>query len=127
MTGKIALLKRGGGCTFTRKVGNAQSAGAVGVIVVDNLGVCPTYDGLFPGTSQCHSGAPGCSGCPVAEYLPTVCQCTLRYMADDGNGGNVQIPSFIVTSEWASGGVVACLAVLDARCMPPVGGPATTR
>ncbi len=35
ISGKIALIKRGG-CTFTTKVRNAQTAGAVGVIVYNN-------------------------------------------------------------------------------------------
>jgi len=35
--GKIALLDRGGTCTFPQKVKNAQDAGAIGVIVADNV------------------------------------------------------------------------------------------
>lgn len=37
VSGKIALIDRGT-CTFTQKVLNAQSAGAIGVIIVDNSG-----------------------------------------------------------------------------------------
>ncbi len=43
LTGKIALLYRGGAaaCTFPLKVKNAQLAGAIGVIVVNNVATAP--------------------------------------------------------------------------------------
>jgi minor extracellular serine protease Vpr len=50
LTGKIALIDRGV-CTFTTKVRNAQNAGAVGVIVVNNVAGDPTamaQDGTQP-------------------------------------------------------------------------------
>ena len=37
MTGRIGLVDRGGGCPFTLKVKNAQVAGAIGVVVADNV------------------------------------------------------------------------------------------
>ena len=37
MTGEIGLVDRGGGCAFTLKVKNAQNAGAIGVVVADNV------------------------------------------------------------------------------------------
>ncbi|MGE5615960.1 MAG: S8 family serine peptidase [Bacillota bacterium] len=40
LTGKIALLSRGG-CTFSTKIRNAQSAGAVAVVTVNNIGGDP--------------------------------------------------------------------------------------
>ena len=40
VNGKIALIDRGN-CFFTIKVKNAQNAGAVGVIVADNVAGCP--------------------------------------------------------------------------------------
>lgn len=40
VSGKIALIDRGN-CPFTQKVLNAQNAGAVGVILVDNVAGCP--------------------------------------------------------------------------------------
>ena len=36
LTGKIALIDRGGGCFFTDKVINAQSKGAIGAIIANN-------------------------------------------------------------------------------------------
>jgi minor extracellular serine protease Vpr len=37
LTGTIVLINRGGQCTFQIKVGEAQSAGAAGVVFVDNI------------------------------------------------------------------------------------------
>ena len=37
IAGSIALVDRGGGCAFTVKVANAQAAGAVAVLVADNV------------------------------------------------------------------------------------------
>lgn len=39
--GKIALVDRGGTCSFPAKVKNAQDAGAIGVIVADNVAGTP--------------------------------------------------------------------------------------
>ncbi len=36
VSGKIALIDRGGGCTFVVKVQNAQNNGALGVLIADN-------------------------------------------------------------------------------------------
>jgi minor extracellular serine protease Vpr len=50
LTGKIALIDRGV-CTFTTKIRNAQNAGAVGVLVVNNSAGDPTamgHDGTDP-------------------------------------------------------------------------------
>ena len=40
VNGKIALIDRGT-CTFNQKVKNAQNAGAIGAIIVDNVAGCP--------------------------------------------------------------------------------------
>lgn len=40
VAGRIVLLDRGG-CTFNIKVGNAQNAGAIGVVVADSVPGCP--------------------------------------------------------------------------------------
>lgn len=50
LTGKIALIDRGV-CTFTTKVRNAQTAGAVGVLIANNVAGDPTamaQDGTTP-------------------------------------------------------------------------------
>ncbi|HEY3334097.1 MAG TPA: S8 family serine peptidase [Candidatus Limnocylindrales bacterium] len=45
LTGKIALISRGG-CTFSQKIRDAQDAGAVAAIVVNNVAGDPTAMGL---------------------------------------------------------------------------------
>jgi extracellular elastinolytic metalloproteinase len=46
LTGKIALIDRGGtGCSFVIKIKNAQNAGAVGVILVNNVAGAPIAAG----------------------------------------------------------------------------------
>ena len=50
LTGKIALIRRGA-CTFTTKVRNAQNAGAIGVIVINNVvgdPIAMAQDGTTP-------------------------------------------------------------------------------
>ncbi|MDR7404923.1 MAG: S8 family serine peptidase, partial [Armatimonadota bacterium] len=50
LTGKIALIDRGV-CTFTTKIRNAQAAGAIGVLVVNNVAGDPVamgHDGTSP-------------------------------------------------------------------------------
>ncbi|GMI18433.1 hypothetical protein TrLO_g5275 [Triparma laevis f. longispina] len=39
--GKVAVMRRGGGVTFAKKAWEAQKAGAVGVIMVQNVGIWP--------------------------------------------------------------------------------------
>lgn len=90
----IVLLDRGG-CHFTEKVLNAQAAGAAGVVLKDNLGICASKD--YPtGSPLCTTTL--CSQCPYFEK-DEYCQCYLRYLADDGGGVNVLIPAFMVTQE----------------------------
>jgi len=56
LTGKIALIDRGS-CTFVSKTKNAQNAGAVGVIIVDNVS---------------NSTPPGMTGSDSSITIPTV-------------------------------------------------------
>jgi subtilisin family serine protease len=37
LTGKIAVISRGGGCSFSTKIRNAENAGAVAALIVNNL------------------------------------------------------------------------------------------
>ena len=73
-------------CSFTRKVFNAEAAGALGVLVADSVGVC--------GDKACPWGGPDCGQCP--SYQTASCQCSLPMMADSG-GGAVTIPSMLVS------------------------------
>ena len=56
LTGKIALIDRGN-CTFVSKTKNAQNAGAIGVVIVDNVS---------------NSTPPGMSGSDSTITIPTV-------------------------------------------------------
>lgn len=83
LTGAIALIDRGA-CSFTTKIRNAQNAGAVGTIVVNNVAGDPTamaHDGTaFPeipavmvglaeGTAMKPSGTVSVDGTSAAEFV----------------------------------------------------------
>lgn len=86
VSGKIALIARGV-CTFTTKIRNAQAAGAVGVLVRNNVAGDPiamAHDGTSPfptipaamvsnanGTSMGSSGTATVDGVPLIEFLTT--------------------------------------------------------
>eukprot|EP00549_Striatella_unipunctata_P004458 CAMPEP_0118699036 /NCGR_PEP_ID=MMETSP0800-20121206/15614_1 /TAXON_ID=210618 ORGANISM="Striatella unipunctata, Strain CCMP2910" /NCGR_SAMPLE_ID=MMETSP0800 /ASSEMBLY_ACC=CAM_ASM_000638 /LENGTH=514 /DNA_ID=CAMNT_0006599085 /DNA_START=68 /DNA_END=1612 /DNA_ORIENTATION=- len=72
----ILMVDRGG-CTFVKKVRNAQRAGAAGVIIADNTCLCNDQDCIAK------SGSPTCE---TAEPI----------MADDGSGSDISIPSFLM-------------------------------
>lgn len=72
----ILMVDRGG-CTFVKKVRNAQRAGAAGVIIADNTCLCTAGD-------ECTSD-PG-ESCETREPI----------MADDGSGSDISIPSFLM-------------------------------
>ena len=95
-------------CTFTQKVSNAQQAGALGVVVIDSLGLCGD-----PKDTQCW-GSPDCSLCPLAQ-APGGCQCALPMMADSGGGSSISIPSMLVSR---SDGVRLRQAASDAATLP---------
>ncbi len=86
--GSVLLLDRSGACPFCLAVANAQAAGAVGVVLVDNLGVC----GVSP-PSVCPPDA--CSRCPL--YGTPACACSLPIMG--GTCPAATIPSFLVGRE----------------------------
>jgi minor extracellular serine protease Vpr len=84
VSGKIALINRGV-CTFTTKIRNAQNAGAVGVLVRNNVAGDPTamaHDGTTPfptipaamvsntnGTAMGSSGTATVDGVPLVEFI----------------------------------------------------------
>ncbi|MEM6455221.1 MAG: PA domain-containing protein [Acidobacteriota bacterium] len=68
--GNIAFIDRGN-CAFVDKVANAEAAGAVGVVVADNVAGCP---------------APGLGGM-AASTIPAV-----RITLDDGNAIRAEVP-----------------------------------
>jgi hypothetical protein len=84
----IAMVMRGN-CPFTTKALRAQAAGAVALIVVDNHPMC----GKDP--VECPS-MPTCQYCPYYMNASSPCECFLPFMADDGPGSNVFIPSMMI-------------------------------
>jgi len=72
----ILMVDRGD-CTFVKKVRNAQRAGAAAVIIADNTCLCSD------------------SECVSSSENPT-CETSEPIMADDGSGGDISIPSFLM-------------------------------
>jgi hypothetical protein len=73
----ILMIDRGG-CNFVPKVRRAQQFGASAVLISDHLCLCSEVD-----RGTCHS--------PEKQ-----CEATSPLMADDGSGGDVTIPSFLI-------------------------------
>lgn len=71
----ILMVDRGG-CSFVQKVRNAQRSGAAGVVIADNTCLCTDKK------------------CVSANQ--DVCQPAEPIMADDGSGGDISIPSFLM-------------------------------
>ncbi|CAM9641495.1 unnamed protein product [Ectocarpus fasciculatus] len=74
----ILMVDRGD-CTFASKVRKAQHMGAIGVIIADN-------------TCLCKDEASGV--CNKSDETP--CEQVEPIMADDGSGGDITIPSFLM-------------------------------
>lgn len=83
----LLMLDRAGNCSFTQKVLNAQQAGAVGAVIVDDNFLCGV-DASVCTPYQCRT-------CPYYQSAPS-CACGLPYMGDDGHGASVSIPSFMI-------------------------------
>lgn len=76
----ILMVDRGG-CTFVKKVRNAQRSGAAGVIIADNKCLCSAGDKCKPDSAD------------------EVCEMKEPIMADDGSGSDISIPSFLMFKE----------------------------
>jgi hypothetical protein len=72
----ILMVDRGG-CTFVKKVRNAQRSGAAGVIIADNTCLCSD--------EEC-----------ISSSSLTTCETQEPIMADDGSGADISIPSFLM-------------------------------
>eukprot|EP00557_Chaetoceros_sp_GSL56_P005983 CAMPEP_0176488582 /NCGR_PEP_ID=MMETSP0200_2-20121128/6792_1 /TAXON_ID=947934 /ORGANISM="Chaetoceros sp., Strain GSL56" /LENGTH=538 /DNA_ID=CAMNT_0017885587 /DNA_START=177 /DNA_END=1793 /DNA_ORIENTATION=+ len=81
----ILMIDRGS-CSFVQKVRNAQHAGAAGVIIADNLCLCSDAACLNM----------------VNETFQN-CQNAEPIMADDGSGGDITIPAFLMFKQDAHG------------------------
>jgi PA domain len=84
----ILMVDRGG-CTFVRKVRNAQRSGASGVIIANTI---------------CRCSDAAC----VAESDTPTCETSAPIMADDGSGSDITIPSFLM-SKWDADQVIVQL------------------
>eukprot|EP00555_Chaetoceros_dichaeta_P011914 CAMPEP_0198253642 /NCGR_PEP_ID=MMETSP1447-20131203/4037_1 /TAXON_ID=420782 /ORGANISM="Chaetoceros dichaeta, Strain CCMP1751" /LENGTH=524 /DNA_ID=CAMNT_0043939399 /DNA_START=87 /DNA_END=1661 /DNA_ORIENTATION=+ len=72
----ILMVDRGT-CSFVQKVRNAQHVGAAGVIIADNICICTD--------EVC-----------MAASLDNICERAEPIMADDGSGGDIDIPAFLI-------------------------------
>jgi len=72
----ILMMDRGT-CSFVQKVRNAQHVGAAGVIIADNVCIC--------GDLEC-----------MAASTDNKCENNEPIMADDGSGGDIDIPAFLI-------------------------------
>eukprot|EP00555_Chaetoceros_dichaeta_P006879 CAMPEP_0198254216 /NCGR_PEP_ID=MMETSP1447-20131203/4558_1 /TAXON_ID=420782 /ORGANISM="Chaetoceros dichaeta, Strain CCMP1751" /LENGTH=523 /DNA_ID=CAMNT_0043940183 /DNA_START=24 /DNA_END=1595 /DNA_ORIENTATION=- len=73
----ILMMDRGG-CSFVQKVRNAQHAGAAGVIIADNSCLCSD--------EECLNSTDSTISCEENEPM----------MSDDGSGGDIDIPAFLM-------------------------------
>ena len=78
----ILMVDRGE-CTFVQKVRNAQHFGAAAVIIADDVCLCGTEKSCVPR----RKGDP--------------CEPNEPIMADDGSGGDITIPSFLMFKQHA--------------------------
>jgi len=91
-TGKMApwpvpfiLMMDRGGCSFVQKVRNAQHSGAAGVVIADNICLCTDV--------ECMTNT---NGTGVPDNGPLMCERSEPIMADDGSGGDIDIPAFLI-------------------------------
>ncbi len=99
---KIFLVDRGD-CDFVEKMKMAQDNGASAVIIADNICQCEIYnkginndigltDKVYEQCTKLGEAAVSSKRIPPTSK----CETTLPYMADDGRGGDVSIPSFLI-------------------------------
>ena len=109
----ILMVDRGQ-CTFARKVWNAQSIGALAVVIADNSCLCDAGD--------------SCQG-------PGHCEEKQPIMADDGSGKDIYIPSFLLFKQdadlikkelQANGNVVMELTLGEMKAEQANNGPSGT-
>ena len=96
----IFLVDRGA-CDFVQKMRIAQAKGAVAVIIADNVCQCDWMQGYAVDLSIGHTAKllDTCKslGARSPTLLPgEVCEDGLPYMADDGTGDDIRIPSFLI-------------------------------
>ena len=75
-----------GSCSFVQKARNAQHAGAAGLIIADNLCLCSDQ--------QCTNSTKVEGGDDNGGFVQ--CENNEPIMADDGSGGDITIPAFLM-------------------------------
>ena len=105
-THKIFLVDRGS-CDFVQKMRVAQKHDVVAVIIADNLCQCSDYDNTTMWKADSPNGRTpkqrerceqlAAKAVDEKRLSPgTKCEGSLPYMADDGRGNDVLIPSFLI-------------------------------
>lgn len=77
------LMADRGSCSFVQKARNAQHAGAAGLLIADNLCLCSDVECMNQTDNN-------------GESILSECEQTEPIMADDGSGGDVTIPAFLM-------------------------------
>lgn len=97
---KIFLVDRGD-CDFVVKMKTAQQLGAIAVIIADNICQCSSMN-LDPALGRTQALLEQCTVLGKKAQTdgritaPDTCEHSLPFMADDGTGYDVRIPSFLI-------------------------------
>jgi len=103
--GAFILLVDRGTCNFVKKVRNAEEAGAAAVIIADNQCLQNQYgycdDLSIPSNGQSSTSPGTCSDGSTAHALDCSAgvEGGLPFLANDGSGDNIGIPSVIVSKQ----------------------------
>lgn len=81
-----------GTCSFVQKARNAQHAGAAGLIIADNICLCNDVKCLNSTMAENSNGNDN----DDADQKFVQCEQNEPIMADDGSGGDVTIPAFLM-------------------------------
>jgi len=84
----ILMVDRGN-CTFAQKIRNAQHAGAAAVIIADNVCLCNDIVCLNATAAETDE-----------DYFR--CETNEPIMSDDGSGGDITVPAFLMTKHDAN-------------------------
>lgn len=89
--GSMIFLIDRGVCNFVEKVRIAEEKGAMAVIVADNTCLCKEK---FTKTTDKFAALCDAS---ITKYNEGTCETILPFMSDDGSGGDINIPSYLVS------------------------------
>lgn len=89
------LMADRGTCSFVQKARNAQHAGAAGLIIADNLCLCNDL-ACMNSTDTTPNLNMDTHNNEDIQQLYDNCQTSEPIMADDGSGGDITIPAFLM-------------------------------